>query len=108
MQIVYAILCLVGTALPLAQFAPWLAGHGPDLPLLAQQAMATPVSAFAWSDVLVSAVAVVILVLAEGRRLGMRRPWIALLGLGVGVSLALPLFLLLRERHLAAGAHGRR
>jgi hypothetical protein len=108
MQIVYAILCLIGTALPLAQFTPWLAEHGLDFPLLAQQAIATPVSAFAWSDVLVSALAVVALVLAEGRRLGMRRPWIALLGLGVGVSLALPLFLLLRERHLAADAHRRR
>lgn len=102
MRVVYALLCVAGTLWPLAQFAPWLAAHGLDLPLLLRQAAATPVAAFAWSDVLVSGVAVVALVLAEGRRLGMRRWWLPLLGLGVGVSLALPWFLLLRERHLAA------
>jgi hypothetical protein len=101
MQIVYALLCLLGSVLPLLPFGPWLASHGPNLRLLAQQAVASPVSAFAWADVLVSALTVTALVLAEGHRLRMRRPWIALLGLVVGVSLALPLFLLLRERHLA-------
>lgn len=44
---------------------------------------------------------VIVLVVVEGRRIGMRHAWVSLLGLVVGVSLALPLFLLLRERHLA-------
>jgi len=100
MPLVYTVLCIAGTVLPLAQFAPWLAAHGLDMPLLVQQALATPLSAFAWSDVLVSGVAAAIFIVAEGRRLGMRRWWLPLLGLGVGPSLALPLFLLLRERHL--------
>lgn len=100
MQIVYALLCLIGTALPLAHFVPWLAEHGADLPLLLQHAWASPVSAFAWSDVLVSAAVLVALIVSEGRRLGIRRPWWTLLGLIVGVSLALPLFLWWRERHL--------
>ena len=103
MRVLYALLCVAGTVWPLAQFAPWLAVHGLDLGLLLQQAMASPVAAFAWSDVLVSGLVTTVLILAEGRRLGMRRLWLPLLGLGVGVSLALPLFLLLRERHLAAG-----
>lgn len=102
MQRLYLVLCLLGTLLPLAALAPWLAGHGLAVPLLLRAAFSTPVSAFGWCDVLVSALAVIALVVAEGRRLGMRRPWLALLGLLVGVSLALPLFLLLRERHLAA------
>ena len=101
MQTLYALLCLAGTALPLAPFIPWLASHGLDVPLLMQQAVATPISAFAWSDVLVSALVLAAFVIAEGRRLGMPHAWRALLGLCVGVSLALPLFLLLRERHLA-------
>jgi hypothetical protein len=101
-QIVYAVLCIVGTLLPLAQFVPWLAREGLDVPLFVQQAVAAPISAFAWSDVLVSAVVVVVFVLSEGRRLSMRRLWLPLMGLGVGVSLALPLFLYLREQHLAA------
>ncbi len=103
-QIVYAILCIVGTALPLAQFLPWLADHGLNLALIFSEATATPIAAFGWSDVVVSGVVVVALVLAEGRRLGMRHAWVSLLGLVVGVSLALPLFLLLRQRHLAVVA----
>ena len=100
MHIVYTVFCIVGTVLPLAQFIPWLAAHGLNMPLLVQEALATPISAFAWSDVLVSGVAVAAFIVAEGRRLGMRRWWLPLVGLGVGPSLALPLFLLLRERHM--------
>lgn len=102
MQTIYAILCILGTAWPLAQFVPWLADHGLDIPLFVQEAVATPVASFAWSDLLVSAVVVVVFTLAEGHRLGMRHAWASLLGLAVGVSLALPLFLLMRERHLAS------
>lgn len=100
MQRLYLALCVLGTVLSLATFAPWLGVHGIDLPLLLHHAIATPVSAFAWSDVLVSALALIVFVIAESRRLGLRHGWIALLGLLVGVSLALPLFLLLRQRHL--------
>jgi hypothetical protein len=101
MQVVYIILCIAGAALPLAQFLPWLSSHGPNLPLLVQQAVAAPVSAFAWSDVLVSGATTAVLVIVEGRRLAMRHLWLPLMALLVGPSLALPLFLLLRERHLA-------
>lgn len=104
MQRLYLALCVLGTLLPLAALAPWLGQHGPAIVPLLRQAFAEPVGAFAWCDVLLSALALIALVLAEGRRIGMRRPWLALLGLLVGVSLALPLFLLLRERHLAARA----
>ncbi|WP_066098763.1 DUF2834 domain-containing protein [Xanthomonas massiliensis] len=100
MKSVYAVLCVLGTLLPLAGFLPWPLAHGLDLPLLVRQAAAEPVARFAWLDVGVSALALAAFVLAEGRRLGMVRPWLALLGLGVGVSLALPLFLLLRQWHL--------
>lgn len=100
MQVLYAILCILGTALPLTQFFPWLADHGLNLSLLFSEAVATRIAAFGWSDLIVSGVVVVALVLSEGRRLGMRHAWVSLLGLVVGVSLALPLFLLLRERHL--------
>lgn len=102
MQIVYLILCIMGTALPLAQFIPWLAEHGFDTPLFIQLAVATPISSFAWSDLAISGVVVAFFTLVEGRRIGMRHAWTSLFGLAVGVSLALPLFLLLRERHLAA------
>ncbi|MGE6332729.1 DUF2834 domain-containing protein [Stenotrophomonas sp. NPDC077659] len=101
MQMFYLLLCIAGTALPLSSFVPWLATHGLDVPLLLQHAIATPVSAFAWSDVLVSGIAVAVFVVVEARRLAMRRSWLPLVCLAVGPSLALPLFLLQRERHLA-------
>lgn len=60
-----------------------------------------PIAGFAWADVLVSGMAVIVWMAVEGRRLGMRRWWLPLFGLSVGVSLALPWFLWLREHHLA-------
>lgn len=103
MQPIYLLLCLAGTALPVSQFVPWLAAHGLHLPLLLQQASASHIAAFAWADVLVSGIAVAVFVVVEGGRLAIPRWWQPLCCLAVGPSLALPLFLLLRERHLAAG-----
>ncbi|MFN3417338.1 MAG: DUF2834 domain-containing protein [Caldimonas sp.] len=102
MQIIYILLCIAGAALPLSQFVPWLSAHGLNVPLLLQQATSSHIAAFAWADVLISGIVVAVLVLAEGRKLAMRRLWLPLSCLVVGPSLALPLFLFLRERHLAA------
>ena len=101
MRIVYLLLCIAGTALPLAQFVPWLSANGLNVPLLLQQATSSNIAAFAWADVLISGFATIALICAEGSRLGMRRLWLPLSCIIVGPSLALPLFLLLRERHLA-------
>ena len=98
MKWLYSILCVIGTVLPLSKFGPWLFEHGLAVPLLIHQAFATPIAAFAWLDVLVSAVVVLIFVVVEGRRLRMRFLWLPFLAMfTVGVSLALPLFLLMRE-----------
>lgn len=101
MKTVYLALCIIGTVLPLAQFIPWLAEYGFNMPLLIQQIAADRLSAFAWLDVLVSALALAVFVVVESRRLNMRYGWLSLFGLCVGVSLALPLFLLMREHHRA-------
>jgi len=100
MRFVYLLLCIAGTALPLAQFVPWISANGLNVPLLVQQATSSNIAAFAWADVLISGLATISLICAEGRRLGMRRLWLPLSGIVVGPSLAPPLFLLLRERHL--------
>lgn len=101
MQIIYLLLCIAGTALPLSQFVPWLSAQGFNVPLLLQQATSGHIAAFAWADVFVSGVVVAVFVIVESRRLAMRRVWLPLSCLMVGPSLALPLFLFLRERHLA-------
>jgi hypothetical protein len=102
MQIIYILLCIAGTALPLSQFVPWLSAHGLNVPLLLQLATSSHIAAFAWADVLISGITVAVFVLAEGRKLEMRQLWLPLSCLLVGPSLALPLFLFLRRRHLAA------
>lgn len=101
MRFVYLLLCIAGTALPLAQFVPWLYANGLNVPLLLQQATSSNIAAFAWADVLISGLATIALICAEGHRLGMRRLWMPLSSIVIGPSLALPLFLYLRERHLA-------
>ena len=101
---VFAVLAVLGAALPLWQFAPFLRDHGLDFPLLVQQLFSTPVSGFFGMDVIVSAVVLFVLVFVEGRRLGMRHLWVPVIAtLLVGVSLGLPLFLYLRERKLDKG-----
>ncbi|WP_460593421.1 DUF2834 domain-containing protein, partial [Giesbergeria sinuosa] len=104
MQIFYVLLCIAGAALPLSQFVPWLSAHGLNVPLLLQQATSSQIASFAWADVLISGIVVAVFLVAEGRKLAMRRLWLPLSCLIVGPSLALPLFLLLRERHFAAMA----
>lgn len=98
MKWLYLLLCIAGTLLPLSLFGPWVLDHGLAITLLIGQAFATPVAGFAWMDVLVSAVVVLVFVVVEGRRLQMRFLWLPFLAMfTVGVSLALPLFLLMRE-----------
>lgn len=103
MKTFYALACALGIALPYWQFLPWLLEHGLDPWRLIADAGATRIGAFAWLDVLVSAVVLLVFIVIEGRRIGLGagRQALAVVGtLGVGVSSGLPLFLLLRHRHL--------
>ena len=98
---VYLVLCVVGVLLPYWQFVPWFLDHGLDISLFVQQLFANRIGAFFGLDVLVSSVVLWIFIFAEGRRLGMRRLWVPVIGsLLVGVSLGLPLFLYMRQLHL--------
>lgn len=103
MKSTYSILCVIGVVLPLSQFAPWLHQNGLNIPLFVSEAFGNRIAAFAWLDVLISAVVVLFFIIWEGRRLGMTNLWMPVVGLfSVGVSFGLPLFLLLRETHLSA------
>jgi hypothetical protein len=99
----YLIAAILGTVLPLSQFIPFLAAHGPDLPLFLRELFANHIAAFFAMDVLVSSLALWLFVFSEGRRLRMRNLWFYVAcNLAVGVSLALPLFLFFRERRIKA------
>ncbi|BFM04988.1 DUF2834 domain-containing protein [Halioxenophilus aromaticivorans] len=101
MKAFYICMCILGTVLPFAAFAPWLFSQGPNITLLFQLASSNSISQFAWLDVLVSALVLIAFIWHEGRRLNMARLWLPSLGTClVGVSLGLPLFLLLREIHI--------
>lgn len=54
-------------------------------------------------DIMVAAIAGSILIIVEGRRLGMRRPWLyVVVSLVTAFAFVFPLFLAMRERTLAA------
>jgi hypothetical protein len=98
MKTTYLLLCALGVLLPYAAFGPWLIEHGPAVYLLAVQVVDSPVAAFAWADVLVSAAALLVFMAREHSMRPVRHAWLPLVGLlCVGVSLALPLYLYLRE-----------
>lgn len=54
MRFVYLLLCIAGTALPLAQFVSWLSANGLNVPLPLQQATSSNIAAFAWADMFIS------------------------------------------------------
>jgi hypothetical protein len=96
----YLLACAIGALWPLCHLAQFILVHGLDMPEFIAELRSTPVGSLFGADVLVSALILVVFVRTEGRRLGLTRSRLPLLGLLVGVSLALPWFLYLRQRHL--------
>jgi hypothetical protein len=98
----YLGLCIVGTILPYSQLLPFLLAHGLDIRLIFEQLFSNRIGGFFGLDVIVSSIVLWVLVLTEGRRLGVKHLWSPIAAsLVVGVSLGLPLFLYLREKELA-------
>ena len=101
----YLALCVAGLLILNAIFAPWFIEHGFSPALFVRDLFANDVSSFFGLDVIISAVVVCAFAAIEGRRLRVRRWWLAIAAFGlVGVSLGLPLFLYQRQVHLAAAA----
>jgi hypothetical protein len=99
MRAFYLTCFVAGCLLPLSQFVPWLAEHGPSISQLVRTAAATPISRFAWLDVVVAAVALVGWICVDAARGRVRHWWLSLLlTVTVGVSAGLPLHLYLRSR----------
>ncbi len=97
----YLVFCILGFALPYSQFIPWLLDRGLDIPLFWGELFSTRMGGFFGMDVLVSACVLTLFVVVEGRRLGMHRLWVPIVGTFlVGVSFGLPLFLYMRHPHI--------
>jgi hypothetical protein len=97
-KLIYSILCLLGAAIPLGYFWPWLAANGINLQLFIRELFANRVAGFFGLDVAVSSLVLWVFVFTEGRRENVRHLWAPVAAnLLAGVSLGLPLFLLMRE-----------
>ena len=103
--LMFLVLALVGLAAQLAVLVVFLADRGLDFGELGDQAVKTTIAVLTLTDLLFTAVIVLVWIPAEAARVGIERWWpYALAALG-GVCFALPLFLSARERRLGeAGA----
>jgi hypothetical protein len=94
----YAALCVLGAALPLWFFGSFLVDEGLDAGAFIDQMTGSDIALFAWADVAVSGLVVIVFALHERAR-GLGLWWPPALGtVLVGPSFGLPLLLLLRER----------
>jgi uncharacterized protein DUF2834 len=97
----YALLCVLGLAIPYYFFLPFLFSNGLDLPLVISQLFGNQVSAFFAADVLVSSVVLWVFIYQETRNRHVPHWWLCIVAnLTVGVSLGLPLFLWLRQTEI--------
>ncbi len=101
MKRIYFLLMILGVFLPLSQFLLWLNEFGFDISLIINTIIEDKLSSFAWLDVIISAIVLIIFIIYEGKKLSMCNIWLPIVGtLSIGVSFGLPLFLLLREIHI--------
>ena len=99
----YAALCVLGTLVPVYFLGSFVSDEGLDVPAFFDDIAGSDISMFAWTDVAVSALAVIAFAVRE-RSKGLAKWWVPVVAtLTVGVSLGLPLLLLLRERARQAG-----
>lgn len=101
MRKIYALLTLVGIILPFSQFLLWLTEYGFNVSLFIDQILANSLATFAWLDVIVTVIVIVVMVMNEGKNDKIKRLWIPIIVsfLG-GASVGLPLFLYMKQCHL--------
>lgn len=94
-QLKYVFLALViaGVIVPYMAFVPWAIEHGLDLRLLVEQAGVNRIAAFAWLDVVVSAVALLVAAYSKQFITLKQAGIVTALTLLAGVSAGLPMLL---------------
>jgi uncharacterized membrane protein len=95
LQVVWGFLALLGLV------AVGLAATQVDGGAFLDEIFANPATATVTIDLLILGIAVVVFVVVEASRLGMRRPWLwAILAVPLPGAFLVPLFFVLRERRL--------
>ena len=101
MRKIYALFTLVGVILPFSQFVLWLTEYGFSFSLFIHQIVENPLATFAWLDVILTVIVIVVMVMNEGRNYKIKRLWIPIIASFVGgASVGLPLFLYMKQCHL--------
>jgi len=101
MKWIYAVLCVLGFALPYYFFVPFVLENGLNIPLFVRQLFANPISSFFGADVIISSLVLWAFIYHETRQRPVKLWWLCIIAnFAVGVSLGLPLFLLLREAEI--------
>jgi len=99
LRLIYLALAVWGAVHPMAYFGPWIAENGFDVAALAAEWKATGAVTGLYWDLVISAIALTVWILAE---VSVRRNWLALVAIPatflIGVSCGLPLYLFLRSR----------
>lgn len=68
-----------------------------------RQIIESPLATFAWLDVVVTVIVIVLMILNEGKKLKIKRLWIPIVASFIGgASVGLPLFLYMKQCHLDA------
>ena len=99
MKYFYLAAALLGSIIPYGAFLPWLIENGANIPLFVESASANPISLFAWLDVLIAAITLIVFIIVDAKTNKVAYWYLALVGtLCVGVSCGLPLYLYLRTR----------
>ena len=95
-------LTIVGFLVPNTMVAVFLVDNGVDVGGYAEEWFDSLPAAQLAADLVIAAVAFLLWAAWEGRRLRMRTWWVPIpASLLVGLCFGLPLFLLMRERHIA-------
>ena len=89
----FLLLVVVGVIVPYVAFVPFVMEHGLNLPLLIEQAGANRMAAFAWLDVIMSAVALLVAAFSRKFISFKQAGIVTILTFAAGVSAGLPMFL---------------
>ena len=98
-QNIYFILAILGLFLPYSLFLPWILEHGLDFSLFFSEFSVNAIAQTAGLDILVTTVILLIFIIFEGRKLGMKNLYLPLLATLIGIAFGLAVFLFMRERH---------
>lgn len=101
MKYVYLILAILGAIIPLKEFVSFINENGLDFSILLRQAFDNHISAFAWLDVIITVIVIVVMTVDFGKKSEVKHLWIPILAsFTVGASFGLPLLMFMRELQL--------